>query len=208
MAKIARSLRRFISRRFANSHDPLGEYPTSRFRGARRVRVNLAPYLRRFAKKGFEKKASNLPFKVYCDSGRGYRTAFRKEIYHDTDYSFVLVKRSLNPLLLGRGRALACVGLDLMPGGQNEPRVSIRKIQGVKGREGGLKPVKWERMLVALVLDWAKAHRFKAVEIQPGEENGWCTLSKQKQFHMRYDVTAKRLGFVRNERGQYECVLA
>lgn len=169
------------------------------------MHIDLAPYLRRFSKKGLKNVPPASVYKIYCDQGFMRRPRF-KRIYHDTEYSFILTKASSAGIR--RDAELACIGFDLTRSELGNVRIRITQIQGVRGREEGLRSIKWERMLAFLVLCWAKAQGFESVEIQPGKRNEWYRKVRDKPFHMRYDVTARRLGFVYiKDREMYEMKL-
>ncbi len=66
-----------------------------------------------------------------------------------------------------------------------------------------LEKFRWEKALVALMLEWARRERFPFVYLQPGSQNRYCgsglTMERAK---LRYDVTAKRMGFREVDKGQ------
>lgn len=58
----------------------------------------------------------------------------------------------------------------------------------------------WERTLLATVVRLATLSGLTAVEVTPSWENRWypqgrCDEGLRNQFHLRYDVTPKSLGF-------------
>lgn len=72
------------------------------------------------------------------------------------------------------------------------------------------KGIHWEKLLVALVSHWADVLGFGAVYIQQARKNHYYTEvdDRYKRFIMRYDYTAKRLGFKINKYGDYELSLS
>ncbi len=68
----------------------------------------------------------------------------------------------------------------------------------------------WERALVYLVLDWAYINRFPAVYLQPAEMNQWVKRGNLplERAKMRYDVTAERMGFRKDQNGLYALYLS
>lgn len=74
--------------------------------------------------------------------------------------------------------------------------VLVRQIQGVKGSQDKLKPLKWERALLAVVCDWVADNNVPEVMVLPSHKNRWSNISVSESGRMRYDVTAKRSGFV------------
>lgn len=112
--------------------------------------------------------------------------------YYDTENAFVLtIKR----------RAVACLGFEVDEGNSI---VYVRQIQGKKGLDSYLSSIKWERFLLNSLVLWAKHAGYQKVFVSPAEKNKWYSNSGlntreltelQKRFKLRYDVTAKRLGF-------------
>ncbi len=71
-----------------------------------------------------------------------------------------------------------------------------------------LNKLRWEKALIALLLNWAEKNRVPAVYLLPSSMNRHrynedCT----GRLHMRYDVTARRMGFVQDGKGFYKKVV-
>ncbi len=77
---------------------------------------------------------------------------------------------------------------------------------------------KWERAMIGLVLKWASEAQIRTVYMLPTEKNRWIEIHKCKQkdcpigddmkarkerLEMRYDATAKKLGFKLQPNGLY-----
>ena len=59
-----------------------------------------------------------------------------------------------------------------------------------------LQDYKWERALIGLTLDWAREEGIPSVYLLPADKNRWTKSREQlERLEMRYDVSAKRLGF-------------
>lgn len=69
-----------------------------------------------------------------------------------------------------------------------------RKVQGA---------YKWERALIGLVLEWVYSQKVPAVYLLPSEKNRWFRPYRQSNFHLRYDVSAERMGFKMQPNGLY-----
>lgn len=54
---------------------------------------------------------------------------------------------------------------------------------------------RWEFLLVALVAKWAQIRKAKEVRIKPAAHNIWRVAVPDERLKLRYDVTAKRMGF-------------
>lgn len=67
-----------------------------------------------------------------------------------------------------------------------------------------LQQLRWERLLVVLTAHWAESLGFSAAYLQQGKKNHYYGVGREERFHMRYDVTAQRLGFKLNEYGDYQ----
>ncbi len=122
-------------------------------------------------------------------------------IYRDTVYSFVL-KRGYS--------TLACIGFDI----EEDRTLEVKQIQGVKGAQEDLSHLKWERMLLIVVTDWASRYGFRQVRVQRAEDNEWVKRAETlkweevrqeltERLRMRHDVTARRSGFRLDNRGYY-----
>lgn len=62
---------------------------------------------------------------------------------------------------------------------------------------------KWERSLVGLVLEWANEEKLPAVYLLPSYKNHWYREGRKDAFHLRYDVSAQRIGFRMQPNGLY-----
>lgn len=88
-----------------------------------------------------------------------------------------------------------------------------------------LASLRWEQMLVELGLYWASHVDMEKVAIQSAEKNRYYPKAipsleeasedyilelkaKRQRFRMRYDVTAKRMGFKKNEANDWELALS
>lgn len=79
-----------------------------------------------------------------------------------------------------------------------DPSYVIRQIQGVHGFDEVLKMFRWEKMLVQAVIDLARTERVSYVHVVKAVKNKWRASvgeSGLQRLHIRYDVTAKRMGF-------------
>lgn len=67
---------------------------------------------------------------------------------------------------------------------------------------------RWEKALVALIVDWAQSEQIHSVYLLPGSLNRYFHKSRIKpefaeSLYMHYDVTAKRMGFRLQQNGLY-----
>ena len=126
----------------------------------------------------------------------GYRDDRFTNIYWDAPRGIVLAyKYFVNDRAEYRG--IACIGFNI-----NESTVHIRQIQGARYRHEELAPLRWEKLLVKVVIEIAQRLEFKMVEILPAKKNEWLNLGNASQLKLRYDVTAKRIGFKWNPQKQ------
>lgn len=173
------------------------DYPAKKIREGKKYHVSLDTYLNQFCKqdKGIKDEDS---YEIRFLRGGGHPKNLNfsgDSIYCDGPYAFALLRRAKTGFNLSRWfeSAIALISFRIF---QAKKSVKIVQIQGVKGKHSFLKPLRWERMLVNIVIDWAKANGFKAVEIQRGKDNRWYAHSENKDgFKIRYDVTAERCGF-------------
>lgn len=129
------------------------------------------------------------------------------EFFMDAHYMFILWETTGQnaPEEIGGGNyPLACIAFE--PQGRNG--VTIRQIQGKYGaislmKSQTLKKLKWERMLVQVVIEWARKAGLKHIHILPATQNDYYSCDnpeRAKTFHLRYDVTARRMGLKFNAR--------
>lgn len=73
-----------------------------------------------------------------------------------------------------------------------------------KSREGHvlLDNYRWEFALVNLIALWSLRAGLKTLYIQSSEDNTFTHMLGKNQAKMRYDVTAKRLGFTKEDSGK------
>ena len=154
--------------------------------------IPLLAYFKRFSKKGFKSKIKVGEYKIhqfYKESGAGrLHGTIYSPIYVDAAYNFALVK----------GKKSIC-GIAFRAGGTSAyARIFVRQIQGVPGKQKDLRPFRWEKMLLQILIDWAKQNGFERIDIVRAKNTGWWTRHKSERnerLYMKYDVTAKRMGF-------------
>ncbi len=167
------------------------DYPTDVFRMRALCKVPLDAYLRRY---GEPRNTGFGHLRLRLNEGLGFvpflLLSYRWGLYADGDYGFILEWHPWS----GRSVALAMVTFDLREqfGGWY---VIIRQLQGVKGRDSYLEGVRWERLLIHVVTDWASANGYDHVACIQGQDSVWFSKSREMAFRMRYDVTARRSGF-------------
>lgn len=167
--------------------------------------IDLRPYLSRFLKPTNTQEIDPGRYRIFLTNGKRYwrhrrdligkyKHLNRDIIYRDADYSFILTKvmtkRTGEIFWLG---PLACVAFD-----SEGDSLIVRQIQGAPGAKKHLKPFRWEKMLLQIVVDWARENKFMAVEVIRAEDSGWWRKDNEKRrriLHMKYDVTPKRCGF-------------
>lgn len=103
---------------------------------------------------------------------------------------------------------LACIAFE---GYAENLRVYVLQIQGRGGTNAIPSGFRWEKFLLAHVVGWARKNGFKEILVQPARLNKWCPgepyseQGKQEydRLKLRYDVTAKRMGFKFNKETGY-----
>lgn len=85
----------------------------------------------------------------------------------------------------------------------------VLQIQGVPDKGQYLQRLRWEKMLLAVVIDWSRANGMRFVHVARAAVNRWYKTSRlgeegQKRLHLRYDVTAERMGF---QPSKFQCTL-
>ncbi|OGF27600.1 hypothetical protein A2303_02945 [Candidatus Falkowbacteria bacterium RIFOXYB2_FULL_47_14] len=96
-------------------------------------------------------------------------------------------------------QTIACLGFTV----KDEKTLRIEQLQGVLGKREYLKGLRWERMLIRLLIKVAPGLGYEKIYVQPGKNNRWVG-NDLKTFKLRYDVSAKREGFKYDpENGDY-----
>ena len=166
--------------------------------------IDLWRYLSRFLKPTNTQEVDPARYRIFLTRGRRYwqhrdlmakyRHLRRDTIYRDAKYSFILVKvrtkRTGEIFWLG---PLACMAFDL-----EDDSVIVEQIQGAPGAKEHLKPFRWEKMLLQMIIDWARDNKFRTVEVMNSKDSRWWSEGDKKReriLHMKYDVTPKRCGF-------------
>lgn len=141
--------------------------------------------LQRFKKQNTLTDALN-EYHITRDYGGGYNTRFTTpQLYYDAPYSFILCQKQDQPLAI----------IAFKP---ERKAINIVQLQGVRGQQKKLQPIKWERMLLTLTYEWAQQHQIHEVRVTPYEQNEWELVRDNGKI--RYDVTAKRTGFKYDEK--------
>lgn len=167
-------------------------YGPTNFTSGRLYRIHLAPYIERFCKARWRERVSEKGYKVYLATGSDYRGYARngyRIAYRDGKYNFLLHRVTrVNATRRTRRRQIACIGFDVNT--EIENCVVVKQIQGVRGEQTALRPLRWEKMLLQIVVDWARGNGFAAVRIEFYEGQ-----RRKEEMYLRYKMTAERLGF-------------
>jgi len=162
----------------------------------RRYNIDLSSYLREFSKKNNEKSTRSDAYSIYLyynEYGSGYGPGKLRAVYADAIYSFVLFKDK-DPI--------CNIGFNLE---DDNDSILVKQIQGVYRKQKELSPLRWEKMLLQIVIDWAKQNKLKKVRVIRSEDSGWYRESNKERcerMYMKYDVTARRMGFKFDESEQ------
>lgn len=73
-------------------------------------------------------------------------------------------------------------------------RIIVNQIQGVRGSSELLRCLRWERLLLRLIIECAGSLGYRTVEVQPSRKNEWIRFDRKESFKLRYDITATREG--------------
>ena len=166
--------------------------------------MDLNPYLERFIKSTDNKDEGGLKrgIKIRMSSGVGIDKRSPGP-YRDASYTMALYESNQTTEETPTANEyLACIGFDI-----EINKIVVKQIQGSHGKEKTLSLVKWERMLLAILTDWAKKNGFKQVRIIQAKNSYWYRdydEERTKRMFMHYDITARRSGFsFDQESGQY-----
>ncbi len=167
----------------------------------RKAGIDLRPYLERFSKSSCPTRFSYLLFSERRGEDGHYSKKFKLcyplgSVYYDASYGFVLAARMFSVFKF----PVAVIGFGA---DTNNSTVIIKQIQGVRGAADFLAGIRWEKLLVSVVVDWARLHGAKKVEIIRAQDNFWYNCGDGERMHrmrFHYDVTAKRCGFRLDEK--------
>ena len=118
--------------------------------------------------------------------------------YRDASYTMALyVENGAGNYMPRREDYLACIGFDVIENGRV---IKILQIQGAPKKSTELSILKWERMLLSILTNWAKENRFTEVRVIQAKDQRWYIRYSQDKDHtkrmfLHYDVTARRSGF-------------
>ena len=152
----------------------------------------LSKYIQKFSK---NKDTDGASYWLRYNFGTGYRSN-DFSMYLDTEFGFILtmLEKDIADTARLKERGLAAIGFNIEYG-----TIFIKQIQGKYGQAEVLKRFRWEKMLVAIVVDWAKKNRFRLVKIQKAEDNEYYNKNsnddRRARLRMHYNVTAERSGF-------------
>lgn len=172
-------------------------YPVSEFRFGVPCKVPLSAYEERYGRPitddGGRFRLSLLRGLGF--SGNPFTPSYRRlnGLYADAEYGFAL--EWCVPGLLREDRvavAMTTFDRELYDDGW---WAVVRQLQGVKWRREFLHGTRWERMLLHVVEDWARAQKCTAVACIRGQDSRWLVHGSPQAFRMRYDVSARRSGF-------------
>ena len=136
-----------------------------------------------FIRKHLRGGASAMGYHFFFRRGKPREYLWETErIYCDGEYTIVLTRYPF-PFR----RYLACLGFDISAHGV----VSVVQIQGVRGKQEELRLLRWDRMLLEMLITFARDSGFTEVRVQSSRENRWA----KGKNHLRYDVLPKRMGF-------------
>lgn len=174
------------------------------------LEMDLDQYFGRFAKPNLnpeETKSLRQNFCLRTSSGMS-RDSLSPGPYRDASYTLALYQGEQtgeNPP--EESNYLACVGFNVETG-----QIIVRQIQGNPGKGEILRLFKWERMLLAILTDWARQSEFGQIKVIQAKDSGWYRehdKERIKRMFMHYDVTARRSGFSFDQSsGQYIKILA
>lgn len=162
---------------------------------------SAAFYLSRFVKNNFAKQLNLKNYSFVLNEGEHYVKRWDQKVYCDAFYSLIFINFRRNFLAV-KDYPLAIIGFDI----GSDQSVLIRQIQGVKNEQEQLKLFRWEKMLIQILIDFARENKMNSVKIIAASESRWFNRHsgrKTESFHLRYNVTPKRMGFKMNELKTY-----
>lgn len=167
--------------------------------------IDLNQYFTKFTKSNLSPEEAGFLRKEFClrmSSGK-HRDQLSPGPYRDASYTLALYQdkqTGKNPP--EESNYLACIGFNIEAG-----QIIVRQIQGNPGKRASLQLFKWERMLLAILTDWARQSGFDQIRVIQAKNSNWYleyATERNKRMFMHYDVTARRSGFSFDQSsGQY-----
>ena len=145
------------------------------------LRVDSKLFFEQFRKKSHP-NADLHQFRIGADHGVGPSRRLDLEVrsrWYDAPYTFVLYHGS---------EPVATLSFE-----GKEKAILIKQIQGIKGADQLLKPLKWARALIGVACSWATQNNIPEVQVLPHSRASSPTV--QQYGKMNYDVPAGRSGF-------------
>lgn len=168
------------------------DFPLQRFKTGCAYGIDPRPYFEKFTKQGWSINSQMAKFDICLFGLRGSYAGFWG-VWADAPSGLVLVKKDVWSLwgLARSNSAVAVISFET-----DGAIVNVKQIQGVRRCRRRLKPLRWEKLLLQLVVDWARENGFARVTVAPSRRNGWLYLvANHNNLKLKYDITAKRLGF-------------
>jgi|GEM_PF-2056750 len=153
-------------------------------------------------------KEARAQYSLGFSAGRtgGYRVPF-KEIYWESQVGFVLESS------VEEHTPFAFIGFRM-----GRDAIDVIQIQGIKGKKEALRPLRWELLLLDLVIEYAKLHGLSRVYVLPARWNSYNPLYNEEfssrkgysaelcreldeRFRLIYDKNALKRGFKLNRDG-------
>lgn len=124
-------------------------------------------------------------------NGSNFGQRFRDK-YFDATYNLCLTRD---------GALVASLGFEL-----DDDEMNVWQLQGVRGQQGALGPLRWERALLDRAVAWARSSDVATVFVASAAHVRWAATAGHldpSQAKLRYDVTARRCGFRRTADDYY-----
>lgn len=166
--------------------------------------IDLKPYLEKFKKPAKENgDVRDIRYRLVSNYGTRFVTAFRfrkSSIYRDAEFNFIL---SSGPWFYLTARAIISFNIFVDPG-DGLLTMRVRQIQAIRNRArtDPVPGIRWEKMLLEIVIDYAKKNGFECVEVSSAKANRWRWQVPLERLILRYDVVAKRRGFKPDAMGE------
>lgn len=147
--------------------------------------INSTEFLSGFVKTS----AQDVNLKHYSierDFGKGISRRFYGRFY-ESHYNFVLCYD---------GEAAASISFGAIGWSMG---ILVAQIQGVKNKKEILSPLKWERALLNLVVEWAEENDIPEVQVVRSRNQLYWSMREDERWRLRYDITARRSGFFYDE---------
>jgi hypothetical protein len=175
----------------------------------------IAPFLKKTRSPAVDPEDFAVVLVLNSNGGHRWGVKPWEAWYFDAPYALILEHKSISIAILGFEVSMdQVITVKQIQGAHltaTNPAASKEKIEMVQSAAKAVLPaLRWEKLLLELICDWAFSNGFNEVRVQSAKKSRWYNTfapkeqaEKNLRLHVRYDVTPLRMGFVPAADGGY-----